>query len=66
MKRTCYSNIEKYDSPEPINPIQDPYITIGIPSVFIKMGKIPDVLNVPDIKDTKQCPPKRYKTQGSI
>lgn len=44
-KLPCYSTISRYDSSVPINPIMEPLITAGIPSVFSRVGKLPPVIN---------------------
>jgi len=66
-KLPCYSTISKYDSSLPENPIMDPYITVGIPSVFSKVGKLPPVINdIPDEKLQKiRYNSNRYLTMQS-
>ena len=44
-KLPCYSTISKYDSSVPINPIMDPTVTVGVPSIFSTVGRIPLVIN---------------------
>jgi len=65
-KRICYSNIEKYDSQVPINPIQDPFITSGIPSIFLQVGKIPPTINNISESETKKCSSRYQKAKGSV
>jgi hypothetical protein len=50
-KLPCYSTISKYDSTVPINPIMDPTVTVGLPSIFSTVGRTPVVINeIPDEK----------------
>jgi|LakMenEpi03Aug12_release.lakeMendotaPanAssembly.Ray.scaffolds.fasta_scaffold08321_14 hypothetical protein len=44
-KLSCYSTITKYDSSVPINHYMDPTVTVGIPSVFLNVGRLPSVIN---------------------
>jgi hypothetical protein len=60
-KMSYYSNICKYDSQAPINPIENPYITSGVPLIFSKVGKIPPIIN--EISDEKLKEVKYYSNQ---
>ena len=63
-KPLSYSTIDKYDSYQDENPIQEPQIHIGAPLVFQSVGKVPPVINdIPNeqLQQVKYVQ-KRYKT----
>ena len=64
-KPLSYSTINKYDSYQEENQIQEPPIHIGAPLVFQSVGRVPPVINdIPNeqLKQVKYTNQNRYQT----